>query len=139
VSKGWVDSFILRHEADLTERKTMPEEEVRLEVPHVFLNEAIGHLQDHVQGMKAELVFNLDEVGISEWEGRKDKKAIDPKTIDGQTTHDRVSRNVKHISIITCITAGGESLAPYIVRPQDSERLRKRLIARGVRLGVDLG
>jgi hypothetical protein len=65
--------------------------------------------------MKAELVFNLDEVGLSEWEDRKDRKVIVPMTMDGQTIHHRASRNVKHISIITCITAGGESLTPYIV------------------------
>jgi hypothetical protein len=137
VSKGWVDSFILRHAADLTERKSTPQEEARLEVPHVFLEETIRCLRDRAQGMKAELVFNLDEVGISEWEDRKEKKVIVPKTMDGQTIHHRVSRNVKHISIITCISAGGESLTPYIVMLQDSERLRKRLMARGVRLGVD--
>jgi hypothetical protein len=33
VSKRWVDSFILCHEADLTDRKSTPQEEVRLEVP----------------------------------------------------------------------------------------------------------
>jgi hypothetical protein len=124
-----VDSFILRDEADLTERNSTPQEEVRLEVPRVFLDETNRCLRDHVQGMKAELVFNLDEVGISEWEDRKDKKVIVPKTMEGQTIHHRVSRNVKHISIITCITAGGESLTPYMVTSQDSERLRRRLMA----------
>jgi hypothetical protein len=66
VSKRWVDSFILRHEVDLTESKSTPQEEVRLEVPRAFLDETICCLRDHVQGMKTELVFNLDEVGISE-------------------------------------------------------------------------
>jgi hypothetical protein len=40
--------------------------------------------------MTAELVFNLDEVGISEWEDRKDRNAIVPKTMDEQTIHHRV-------------------------------------------------
>jgi hypothetical protein len=53
----------------------------------VFLDETIRCLRDHVQGMKFELVFNLDEVGISEWEYRKDRKVIVPKTMDGQTIH----------------------------------------------------
>jgi hypothetical protein len=115
VSKGWVDSFILRHEADLTERKSTPQEEVRLEVPRLLLDETIPRLRHHVQGMKAELVFNLDEVDISKWEDRKHRKAIVPKAMDGQTIYHRVSRNVKHISIITCIRAGAKSLTPYIV------------------------
>jgi hypothetical protein len=45
--------------------------------------------------MKAELVFNLDEVVISEWWDRKDKKVIVSKTIAGRTIHHRASRNVK--------------------------------------------
>jgi hypothetical protein len=87
--------------------------------------------------MKAELVFNLDEVGMSDWEDRKDEKVVVPTALDGQTIHHRVSRNVRHISIITCISAGGESLTPYIVTSQDSERVREMLKRRGVRLGVD--
>jgi hypothetical protein len=87
--------------------------------------------------MKAELVFNLDEVGVSEWEDRRDRKVVIPRTISGQTMHHRASRNVKHISIITCISAAGEFLTPYIMTSQDSQSLRRRLMSRGVRLGVD--
>jgi hypothetical protein len=65
--------------------------------------------------MKAELMFDLDEVGLPEWEDRKDKTAIVPMTMDGQTIPHRASQNVKHISIIICITAREESLTPYIV------------------------
>jgi hypothetical protein len=82
-------------------------------------------------------VFNLDEVDMSEWEDRKDKKVIVPKTMDSQTIHLRASRNVKHTSIIMCIGIRGESLTPYIMTSQDSELLRRRLMSRGVRLGVD--
>jgi hypothetical protein len=39
--------------------------------------------------MKAELAFNLDKVGMSEWEDRKDEKVIVLKTIAGQTIHHR--------------------------------------------------
>jgi hypothetical protein len=38
VSKGWVDSFIIRHGACFAEKKSTPQEEVRLEVPRVFLD-----------------------------------------------------------------------------------------------------
>jgi hypothetical protein len=65
--------------------------------------------------MKAELVFNLDEVSILEWEDREDKKMIIAKTMNDQTIHHRASRNVKHISIITYIRAGEEFLTPYIM------------------------
>jgi hypothetical protein len=33
--------------------------------------------------MNAELIFNLDEVGMSEWEDRKDTTMVVPKAMDG--------------------------------------------------------
>jgi hypothetical protein len=137
ISRGWVDSFILRHREDLFETKSTPQEEVRLEVPRAFLDETTRCLREHVQGMKAELVFNLDEVGISEWEDRKQKKVIVPTIMNGQTIHHRASRSVRHISLIACVSAAGESLTPFIVTSQTSDNIVKRLVSRGVRLGVD--
>jgi hypothetical protein len=69
----------------LTETKSTPEEDLRLKVPRAFLDEMICCLREYIQEMKSELVFNLDEVGMSEWEDRKDKKVIVRKTIDDQT------------------------------------------------------
>jgi hypothetical protein len=88
--------------------------------------------------MKAELVFNLDEIGVSEWEDRNDKKVIIPRVLSGQMIYHRASRNLKLISAITCMSAAGESPTPYIVTSQDSESLRRKLMIRGVRLDVDL-
>jgi hypothetical protein len=53
--------------------------------------------------MKAKLVFDLDEMGMSEWEDRKPKKVIALKTIAGEAMHHRVSRGVKRISIVAYI------------------------------------
>jgi hypothetical protein len=87
--------------------------------------------------MKAALVFHLDEVDMLEWEDRKDKRVIVPKTMDSQAIYYRASRNVKYISIITYISVRGESLTPSFVTSQDCDPLRRRPMNRGVRLGVD--
>jgi hypothetical protein len=65
----------------------------------------------------AELMFNLDEVGISDWEDRKTKTktVIVPATMRGQTIYHEISRTVKHISVISCVSAARESLTPYII------------------------
>jgi hypothetical protein len=65
--------------------------------------------------MKAELVFSLDEVGVSEREDHKEKKVVIPRVLSGQRIHLRASRNLKHISVITCISAAEKSLTPYIL------------------------
>jgi hypothetical protein len=138
VTQGRVESFILRHGNGVTEMTSIPQKDTKLEVPYAFLDETTSCLREYVQGMKAGSRFNLDEVGIWEWEDRKDNKLLVPKIIDNQMIHHRASRNVKHISIITCISAGGESLTSYIVASQDSEPLCRRLMSRGVRMGLDI-
>jgi hypothetical protein len=122
----------------LAETKSTPQEDARLEVTRIFLNETVRGRGEYVQGMKAELVFNLDEVGVSEWEDCRDKKVVIPRALSGQTIHHHASRNLKHTSVITCISAAGESPTPYIVIWQDSESFRRKLMIRGVRLGIDL-
>jgi hypothetical protein len=62
---------------------------------------------------------------------------IIPRMMEGQTIYHRESRSVRHISLVTCITAGGESLAPSLVASQDSDAMRKRLIRQGVPLSID--
>jgi hypothetical protein len=48
------------------------------EVPGVFLERIIQDLHEYVHGSVAELVFNLDEVGISDLEDRKRRKLSSP-------------------------------------------------------------
>jgi hypothetical protein len=66
ITRGWVYSFLIRHSDELFETKSVPQENPRLEVPRGFLEAAIQEFRDHVHNACAELVFNLDEVGIRE-------------------------------------------------------------------------
>jgi hypothetical protein len=49
----------------------------------------VQNINESVQGCigfyTAELVFDFDEVGISDWEDRKARKAVVPTTMGGQT------------------------------------------------------
>jgi hypothetical protein len=73
---------------------------------------------------------------MSESEDRQRQKMIVRATMGGETIHHRASRGVRHISIIICITAAGESLMPHIVISQNSDAIRKRLMNRRVYVGV---
>ena len=138
-TRGWVNSFVIRHSDRIFKTKSAPQEQQRLQVPRVFLERTVQDLSEHVQGCVAELVFNLDEVGISDWEDRKakTKTVIVPATMRGQTIHHEISRTVKHISVIACVSAAGESLTPYIVTSQRSTAVQEQLKKQGVRLGTD--
>jgi hypothetical protein len=138
VSRGWVDSFILRHSAELTEKKRSPQEEPRLQVPRICLEETICNLHETLQRCPVDLVFNLGEIGISDWEDRKPKKVVVPINMAAHNIHHRISRNVKYISIVTCISASGACLTPYVVTSRDSAALRRALEATGMQIGKHL-
>jgi hypothetical protein len=104
-TRGWVNSFVLRHLDDVIQTKSAPQEEQRLQVPRVFLKRTVKALHDHVQGCVADLVFNLDEVGISDWEDRKTTRVVVPAALFGQMIYHGVSPKVKHISVIVCMSA----------------------------------
>jgi hypothetical protein len=63
--------------------------------------------------MKIEPVFDFDEVGVSEWDDRKPKKVVVPFDMAGEVIHHEVKRNLKHISVIACVSASGQFLTSY--------------------------
>jgi hypothetical protein len=136
-NRGWVNSFALRHSDEVIPTKSGAQEGQRSQVPGAFLERRIQDLHKYVQGCVAELVFNLDEVGISDWEDRKAKKVIVAAALLGQTIHYGVSRNVKHISVIACLSAAGESLFHYIVTSHNSSTVQGHLKKHAVRFGRD--
>jgi hypothetical protein len=138
VSRGWVDSFILLHSAELTEKKHSPQEEPHLQVPRMFLEETIGNMHEALQGCPADLVFNLRQVGISDWKDPKPKKVVVSITVAARNIQHRISRNVKHISIVTWTSARGECLTLYVVTSLDSVPLHLALEATGMQIGKHL-
>jgi hypothetical protein len=55
-----------------------------------------------------------------------------------QALHRTINGKAKHISLIVCVSAAGETLIPYTVTSQGSMHLRKALKKCGVRFGTDL-
>jgi hypothetical protein len=104
-----------------------------LQVSQVFLERAVQNRNENVQGCTAELVFNLDELGISDWDDRKARKLVALAIMRGQTIHHGIARKVKHISVIACVPAAGESLIPYMIASQDSPSVGKQLNIHAVR------
>jgi hypothetical protein len=89
-------------------------------------------------GSCTELVFNLDEVGISEWEDRTPRKVIVPVSMTDQTIHHGVHRNLKQMSVICCVSADGEFLTPFVVFSQVNGKVIEKLKIEGFRTGLDM-
>jgi F0F1-type ATP synthase gamma subunit len=99
VTPGRVDSFFFRHKLELSETISRPQENPQLEIPQSFLDKIMACFSEHLLDSCAELVFNLDEVGISEWEDRASRKVIVPVSMTDQMIHHGLHRNLKHMSM----------------------------------------
>jgi hypothetical protein len=87
--------------------------------------------------MKAELVFNLNEVGMSEWEDR-DKKVIVAKMMHDQIINTSL-RIAKCEAYVDNYVYHGWRRVPDALHylSQDSEPVRKKLMSRSIRMGFD--
>jgi hypothetical protein len=74
VTRGWVDSFMSPHSAELIEKKSSPHEGLRLQVPQMFLDQTVRRMHDAAQGRPADLVFNSIEMKSAYPTGRIDNR-----------------------------------------------------------------
>jgi hypothetical protein len=102
--------FVLRHQGELSEMKSITQENPHLEVPGIFLNETVSFLRDNFWEMKGELILKFDELGMSNFEDQKGRKLSDhlPCVIAAEMTHHDVDKNLKNISIIVSLSGGRE-------------------------------
>jgi hypothetical protein len=88
ITRGWVNSFILRDPDEIIQTQSVPQKQLRLQVPRVLLDRTVQNLNKHVQGYVVQLVFNLNKVGISDWKDHKTRKVLVRTTMRGRAMHD---------------------------------------------------
>jgi hypothetical protein len=71
-------------------------------------------------------------------EDRAPRKVIVPVSMTDQTIHHGVHHNLKHVSVVYCVSAAGESSTPFIVSPQVNDKVIETLRIEGFRMGVDM-
>jgi hypothetical protein len=76
------------------EAKSSTQANQRLEVPRGLLEAAVEGMQIHAYNTCAELVFNLDEIGINKWEGRVVRKATIPSAMREQQNSVRIKAHL---------------------------------------------
>jgi hypothetical protein len=68
--------FYREEQTKLWQTQSRPQEEPKLSFPRTFLVRTLDALQTHGHRHFCDLVFNLNEMGVSEWEDRKSKSVI---------------------------------------------------------------
>lgn len=115
LTRGWVNYFLIRHKDEVKSARSFPQEDQRMLIPRDFLKEHLLLLYKILHGRCAELVFNLDELGYSEWQSRSPKKVIVGANVDSSTVYHSVKRSLSHLSLLACISLAGDSLTPMLI------------------------
>jgi hypothetical protein len=104
----------------------------------MLLDTMVACLSEHLPGSCAELVFNLEEICIFEWEDRAPRKVTVPVSMTDQMIHHGVHRNLKHMPVICCVSAAGESLTPFVVSSQVNDKVIETLKIEGFRISLNM-
>jgi hypothetical protein len=72
-------------------------------------------LQTHACGHSCDLVFNLDEKAVSEWEEGTSKYVFIPTDTKDRSIPQKGCLTISHLTALTCAAASGGALCPVIV------------------------
>jgi hypothetical protein len=132
---GWIHCFLQRRAGDVRKAIVAPGELPRLQVPRLYLNQYIDIIKNWIPLVPAELIYNLDESGLSDWEDAKPKPVLVPVDLGDSMIHYPVNRQIRHQTLLCCISASGDAYCPLLVSARQSVL---QVFEMGVRDGIDL-
>jgi hypothetical protein len=113
----------------------MPQEQLRLGIPREYLNDYISLIKKYVPLVPAELIFNLDETGLSDWEEWETKPMIIPFHTSSSILHYPIDRAIRHHTLLCCVSASGDAYSPLLIAPHPKGQ---RIFEKGIRENIDL-
>lgn len=134
-TRGWERYFVKKHADQIKIARSSPEEDNRLVVPRVFLDQYILAMRELSGKFCSELCFNLDEMGSSEYEDAKCLDVIVNATADPDEIEHPVSRAIHHQTLLATVTAAGDHLLPVLVT---STKIEDKMHLLGYRQGQDV-
>jgi hypothetical protein len=111
----WMALFLKKHANLICRSVVRSEGNVRLEVPHKYLNQYIRLIKEYVPLVPTELLFNIDESGFSDWKERKPKCVLIPSETRETTLHYPASRKIRHQAWIYCVMTAGYAYCRLLV------------------------
>jgi hypothetical protein len=128
-------SFLKKHANLICRWVVRPKENVRLEVPHDYLDQYIKPIKEYVPLVPRELLFNVDENGFSDWEERKRKCVLIPTEARKRILHYPGGRKIRHQTLVCCVTAARYANCPLLVSLDPTARA---VFEHQIRDGIDL-
>jgi hypothetical protein len=135
VTYGWLASFMERWEGIVIRTTVVPQEQLRLRIPRECLNDYVSFIKEYVPLVPAELIFNLDETSLSDWEERKTKLVIILSHASSSTLHYPINRAIRHHTLLCCVSGSGDAYSPLFITPHPKAR---RISEKGIRENIDL-
>jgi hypothetical protein len=83
----------------------------------------------------AELIFNLDEAGLSDWEERKMKPVIIPPHAPSSTLHYPLDRTIRRHILLCCVSESGDAYSPLFIALHPKTR---SIFEKSIRENIDL-
>jgi hypothetical protein len=77
-----------------------PTERTQLHVSQSYLDQYLALIKEWVAVVPAELMFSIDECGLSDWEERKPKSVLIPCRVNNVTLHYPVDCGIRAPDII---------------------------------------
>jgi hypothetical protein len=84
---GWVRCFVQLRSQQIVQQVLLPHEQPRIQVLHAHLNWYRPLIQTLVRLFPAELVYNMDDPGLSDWEECSEKKVVMTVQVAGSALH----------------------------------------------------
>lgn len=107
----------------------------RLQTPKLYLDRYITLIKVWVPLVPVDLIFNLDETNLSDWEQRKAKPIFVPITMNNSLLHCPTDRGIRHATLLCCILESGDAYCPLLVCSGPSAL---SVFQMGVRDAIDL-
>jgi hypothetical protein len=120
VTHSWLSSFFDSWLDHITRTVVSPQEQLRSQILRSFLDDYIRLIQIYVPLVPTELIFNLDETGLSDWDERKSKRVIVPSDATQTPLHYPVDRGFHHHTLWCCVSASGGAYSPLLISPRPS-------------------
>jgi hypothetical protein len=135
VTHGWLASLLEQWEGIVIRTTVVPQEQLRLRIPREYLNDYISLIKEYVPLVPAELIVNLDETDLSDWEERKTKPVIIPSHASSSVLHYPIDRAIRHHTLLCCVSASGDAYSPLLIPPHPKAR---RIFEKGIKENIDL-